>query len=117
MLRPATIPRRAAHKLRSRLPGRRSAIASAAVAGRPRQQFAGDVSGAGRRDIHLWAPSAAANSLPERMPGIVRSATWSEVVDRVTAEHPGNPPLRVAVYPCAPLMCMQPAPVAEEAEC
>jgi hypothetical protein len=35
------------------------------------------------------------------------------VVRRIQAEHPDRERLRVALYPCSPLQCLQPAPPRE----
>ena len=71
--------------------------------------------------VHLWARLAPPGSLPEIMPGLRRASDWSEVVDRVQAEHPDREVLRVAVHPWATLQCLitngsvsrLPAPVAK----
>lgn len=107
VIRPSTIPRRALHKLRSRLQERGRPAATSLVE-RPRQQFAGDISSeAGRGIVHVWTPLAPAGSLPELMPGLRHAREWSEIVERVEAEHPEHGRLRVALYPCAPLQCLQ----------
>jgi nickel-dependent lactate racemase len=55
--------------------------------------------------IWLFAPAAAADSLPPVIPGMTRVGSWPELLMRVRAEQ-GDRPLAVGVYPCAPLQVL-----------
>ena len=55
--------------------------------------------------IWLYAPAAPTGSLPAAIPGMTRVDSWPELLVRVRAEQ-GDRPLRVAVYPCAPLQVL-----------
>ncbi|HEV2140250.1 MAG TPA: lactate racemase domain-containing protein [Candidatus Dormibacteraeota bacterium] len=106
VVRPSTVPARALGKARRavrRLTAPRS-VEPAIHLDHPRQQYAGQISSRG--PVHLWAPMAPAGSLPRLIPGLDRAESWAQIVERVELEHPGHDPLRVAVYPCAPLQCL-----------
>ena len=109
-VRAASIPTRLASKGRKTI-GRLTARVSTVQAERaaPRQAFAGQITSDGHRPVHLWTPLAPRGSLPERIPGFQRAASWEDVIDRVRSEQPAER-LRVAVYPCGPLHCLEPAP-------
>jgi hypothetical protein len=55
--------------------------------------------------IWLHAPAAPAGSLPAAIPGMTAVGDWPGVLERVRAEQ-GDRPLRVVVYPCAPLQVL-----------
>lgn len=104
---PATIAPRLVSKLRARLVAQPRGATHARAASHHRQQFAGEIETSAESVVHLWAPMARPGSLPATIPGLRLAADWAEVVARVQAEHPGRDPLRVAVYPCSPLQCLE----------
>jgi hypothetical protein len=55
--------------------------------------------------VWLYAPAAPTGSLPAAIPGMTRVDSWPELLVQVRAEQ-GHRPLRVAVYPCAPLQVL-----------
>lgn len=60
-----------------------------------------------RRPIHLFSPGGAGPDLPPAITGMTREPDWGSVVDAVQAEQGGRARLRVAVYTCAPLQCLE----------
>jgi hypothetical protein len=93
---PRAIPRevagRAARRLRS--------VSRRLLDARPKQ------SASPAHPIRLYCPGLGWDSLPAHIPGMVRAATWPEVIDRVRAEQGGRDSLRLVVYPCAPLQVL-----------
>lgn len=113
VVRPSTIPGRASRKARAAFGKLQRRRAAAPAPEHPHQQYAGQVASVERQPIHLWAPMAPANSLPQVIPGFRRASEWIDVVNRIAAEHSSRERLRVGIYPCAPLQCLQTAAVRE----
>lgn len=63
--------------------------------------------------LWLYRPVCDSPLLPSRIPGIRLSNSWQEVVQAVEKEHGDRRPLKVVVYPCAPLQCLDPSVVPE----
>lgn len=116
VMRPSTIPPRVVRKLRAKITRPIASRQPTQAAFRQRQQFAGEVSTSGGKVVHLWAPMAPPGSLPEVMPGFSRVTDWDDVVTSIQAEHPDRDTLRVALYPCSPLQCLQTEAQAEAAD-
>lgn len=73
---------------------------------RPVQAYAGELRPSPRNPVMLHAPAGLAGSLPAAIPGMELIGGWEAVLARIAAEHPGRTRLRVAVYPCGPLHCL-----------
>ncbi|TMC54330.1 MAG: DUF2088 domain-containing protein [Chloroflexi bacterium] len=120
VVHPSTVPVRALGKARSTVSRLRARPAPRPAREAPRQQFAGQISQSPSRSVHLWTPMAPAGSLPKVMPGMLHASDWGQVVSRILEEQSGRGRLRVAVYACAPLQCIESAParaLLEAAEC
>ena len=59
-----------------------------------------------RRQVSLFVTEGRPGRLPEQIPEMRAFYDWDEVVERVAAEQDRGRPLRVAVYPCAPLQVL-----------
>jgi nickel-dependent lactate racemase len=44
--------------------------------------------------------------LPVRIPGMQATSCWPEILDAITKEQQGKQSLKVLIYPCAPLQCL-----------
>src|SRR5712692_475604 len=58
------------------------------------------------REVWLHSPVGRPVSLPPSIPGMVAVDSWAEVLRSVDREQGGRRGLDVAVYPCAPLHCL-----------
>lgn len=58
------------------------------------------------RNIWLHTSQIGAAALPTAIPGMIVKHSWGEIVAEVEHEQGSNRPLRVAVYPCSPLHCL-----------
>jgi hypothetical protein len=107
-IRLTTVPGRLMHKGRATV-RRLSRTRTAAHVAQPerRQAFAGELRTNQRRPVHLWTPLAPTGSLPDVIPDFHRHGSWHSVVDAVQAEQQPRSHVRVAVYPCAPLHCLE----------
>lgn len=56
--------------------------------------------------IWLYRPGSHSETLPPQIPGIRVSDSWSEIVKAVQREQAGKENLKVLLYPCAPLQCL-----------
>lgn len=65
--------------------------------------------------VWLYRRLAREDDLPGKIPGVRLASSWEEVVRGVQAEQAGKERLRVFVYPCAPLQCLEPLRVTEAA--
>ena len=108
-VKPAAIPGRAVRKARSTVRKLYRRAANVSGSGRPRQQYAGELSRVPNRSVHLWTPLAPPGSLPDAIAGFLRARDWQDVLRVVEAEQKPRQGLRVAVYPCAPLQCVEAA--------
>ncbi|MEA2616932.1 MAG: lactate racemase [Chloroflexota bacterium] len=102
VVRPATVPgkviRRGARLVRR---GTRPAPDA-----RPVQGYAGEIHAGPHRPVLLHAPAGLAGPLPAAIPGMELVDSWEGVLARIAQDHPGRTRLRVAVYPCGPLHCL-----------
>lgn len=63
--------------------------------------------GAINRSVHLYpTDTAAAFLLPPEIPGMSVKDSWTDVLNAVHNEQAGKTRIRVAVYPCSPLHCL-----------
>jgi nickel-dependent lactate racemase len=110
-IHPGSVPRRLMHKGRAAMRRlvRTTPAAHIAHVAQParRQAFAGELKANVRRPVHLWTPLAPRGSLPDVIPDFQRHASWHAVIDAAQAEQQGRSRVRVAVYPCAPLHCLE----------
>ncbi|MFN2543949.1 MAG: lactate racemase domain-containing protein [Actinomycetota bacterium] len=60
----------------------------------------------GRHPVWLYRPEGSDAPLPAEIPGIRQAGAWGAVLERVAREQGPERPLRVAVYPCAPLQVL-----------
>lgn len=103
VLRPRSLPAKVARRVRGRLlrgspSGPPAALPEAAEPRPP---------GLPRRPLRLFAPGLVPGDLPAGIPGVQTSSDWAEVVRAIAAEQPSAAGLRVAVYTCAPLQCLE----------
>jgi lactate racemase len=103
--RPGEAPGRIARRLSRNLQGR----AARARFGRRSDRDAGAGTKSAlteKSSLWLYAPTAA--QLPASVPGMTRITTWAGVMEAIDRQH-GYPqlPLRVVVYPCAPLQVLE----------
>lgn len=61
----------------------------------------------GLRSIWLFAPGQAPGALPSSIPEMTAVYDWSEVIERIEEEQGRARPLKVVVYPCAPLHVLE----------
>jgi nickel-dependent lactate racemase len=59
-----------------------------------------------RRQVWLYSPGGKPASLPPAIPGMVAVDSWAEALRTVEREQGVERRLNVAVYPCAPLHCL-----------
>jgi nickel-dependent lactate racemase len=106
VIRPSSVPRKIARRA---LRTARSAAQGAArrkqnvappsapqVVGQPQRP---------RREISLYRPGREPVALPAAIPGMAAVDSWTSVLETVEREQ-GDRRLSVAVYPCAPLHCL-----------
>ena len=92
-------------------PGAALRVAAQRLLHKPQAQVSGeDAAPAPRRvarSVHpLWLYRTAGHAPPlPRVRGVEVSASWAEIINTVWKEQGGRRPLRVALYPCAPLQC------------
>jgi nickel-dependent lactate racemase len=60
-----------------------------------------------KNPIWLYRPGDHPDDLPARIPGFRRTGSWPEILQRVDAEQGGRKRLKVLLYPCAPLQCLE----------
>ncbi len=60
-----------------------------------------------RRPVRLFVPGGGGPGLPAVIPGVERCDDWSQTVDAVCREQDGRRGLRLIVYTCAPLQCLE----------
>ena len=106
VIRPSSVPRKLARR------ALRTARAASRVLLRPKENLAPtsapQVIGVGprsKRQIWLYRPGREAVSLPTEIPGMVAIDSWASVLRTIEREQ-GDQRLSVAVYPCAPLHCL-----------
>ncbi len=92
-------PRELAHKVSRRIQERMRDPVS-------RKEGKGSKAAAGARPIWLYRTSLRGD-LPARIPGMKVTSSWGKIVHEVRAEQGGKEPLKVLVYPCAPLQCIE----------
>ena len=59
-----------------------------------------------RREVSLFVSEGASGRFSEPIPELRPFYDWDEVLARVDAEQGAKRPLRVVVYPCAPLQVL-----------
>ena len=98
VMRPSSLPAKVARRIRRRLARGRT---------RPSAQSQSTPEGrAPERDILFHATDARPGDLPATMPGMSLVESWAALVRAVEAEQGAGRELQVAVYPCAPLHCL-----------
>jgi nickel-dependent lactate racemase len=60
----------------------------------------------GARPLWLYRTSPG-DDLPAQIPGMQVTSSWEKIVQQVRAEQGGKERLKVLVYPCAPLQCIE----------
>lgn len=81
---------------------------TAKVTRKLRGRTAGSQPAGSRHPTWLYCPSEESLAiLPRQVPGLRMTASWSEVVDGVTAEQNSEAPLPTAVYTAAPLQWLE----------
>ena len=102
VIRPAQVPAKLAGRVAARLRPAPRARPRPGVQGEPRATPAGPP----RRPVRLFVPGGGGPDLPPTIPGVERCDDWARLVREVEREQGGRR-LRVAVYTCAPLQCLQ----------
>jgi len=95
---PAALPGKVARRVLSRV--RRRSMTPAPQA-EPMTRSHGP-----RHPIWLYTPGDVAERLPAQIPGMRPAPSWGEVLNAIDREQGGTGPLKVAVYTCAPLQCL-----------
>lgn len=96
-MKPAAVRQKVANRLRARLRNRGGPSAPGSGPAHP---------------VLLHRPAESEASLPPDLPGLMLLPSWSDVLDTVKREQGHGKPLRVAVYPCSPLQCLDLEPLA-----
>ncbi len=63
--------------------------------------------------LWLYRPQSGSSPLPSRIPSIRLRDSWQEIVQAVQEEQGERKRLKVVVYPCAPLQCLDPSAVSQ----